>query len=74
MVRKIIGKTDFPCNFKTLVTRFKEIGYNMNILLQTACMIVNPIMVDNFASLINCVAVGRSSAKMTTPSSISLTW
>ena len=32
----------------------------MDILRQTACMVVNPIMVDNFASLFNCTTVGRS--------------
>ena len=42
--------------------------YNMNILGQTACMVVNLIMVENFASLFNCTKV--SSDKMTAPSSI----
>ena len=40
----------------------------MDILLQTACMIFNPIMVDNFAFPINCKTMGRSSIKMATPS------
>ena len=29
-------------------------GYNINIMRQTACSVVNPIMVNNFASLFNC--------------------
>ena len=36
--------------FKKIVTRYKSIGYNMDILRQNACMVVNPIMVDNIAS------------------------
>ena len=47
--------------FKQIVVRYKKIGYNMNILRQTACMVVNPIMLDNFASLFNCTTVGKSS-------------
>ena len=33
----------------------------MHILRQTACMVVNPVMVDNFALLFNCSTVSRSS-------------
>ena len=28
---------------------------------QTACMVVNPVMVDNFVSPFHCMTVGRSS-------------
>ena len=30
------------------------------ILQKTACMVVNPIMVDNFASFFKCMIVGRT--------------
>ena len=33
----------------------------MDILRQTAGIDVNPIMFDNFASLFNCLTIGRSS-------------
>ena len=43
----------------------------MDILRQTACIVVNPmIMVNDFASLFNCTTVGRSLDKITAPSSI----
>ena len=29
-------------------------------LIQTACLVVNPIMVGNFAFLFNCTPVGRT--------------
>ena len=32
---------------------------NINVLQQTACLVVNPIMVGNFAFLFNCRLVGR---------------
>ena len=58
--RKIVCKTDFPVH-KKIITRYKKIEYNLDILRQTACMVVNLTMVDNFASLFNCMTVGRSS-------------
>ena len=36
----------------------KKIGYNINVLQQTACLVVNQIMVANFAFLFNCTLVG----------------
>ena len=60
--RKIIGKYDFPYHFKTIIDRYKKIGYNMiDVLRQTACFIVNPIKVDIFAYLFDCTTVGRAS-------------
>ena len=46
--RKIIGKNDF-LYFKTIIVRYKKIGYNIDVLRQTACLVVNPIKVNSFA-------------------------
>ena len=35
--------------------------YNIDVLQQTACLVVNPIMVNSFAYLFNCTTVGRAS-------------
>ena len=37
----------FSVLFEKIVTRYKMIGYYMGILRQTACMLINSIMVDN---------------------------
>ena len=37
---------------------------NMNVMRQTACLVVNPIPVYNFADLFNCMPVGRASDLM----------
>ena len=37
------------------------------IMRQSACLVFNPIMVNNFASLFNCTPVGRASDSMMTP-------
>ena len=42
-------------------SHYKKIGYNINVLQQTACLVVNPITVGNFAFLFNCTPVGRTS-------------
>ena len=59
--RKIIGKNDFPYHFKKIVVRYKKVGYNINVMRQTACLVVNPIKVNSFAYLFNCTTVGRTS-------------
>ena len=59
--RKIIGENDFPFHFKKLIVRYKKIGYNINVLQQTACLVVNPIKVNSFAYLFNCTTLGRAS-------------
>ena len=59
--RKIIGKNDFPYHFKKIIVRYKKIGYNINVMRQTACSVVNPIKVNSFAYLFNCTTVGRTS-------------
>ena len=50
-----------------IISHYKKIGYNINELHQTACLVVNPIMVSNFAFLFNCTLLGRTSDSMTVP-------
>ena len=59
--RKIIGKNDFPYHFKKIIVRYKKIGYNINVMQQAACLVVNPIKVNSFAYLLNCTTVGQTS-------------
>ena len=59
--RKIINKNDIPCHFKKTSVCYKKIGYNIDVLRQTVCLVVNPIKVNNFAYLFDCTTVGRAS-------------
>ena len=43
-------------NYRSL----QRIGYNINIMQQSACLVFNPVTVNNFASLFNCTPVGRA--------------
>ena len=59
--RKNVGKTEFSDQFKKIIMRYKRIGYNVDMMRQSACLVVNPITVNNFAVLFNCTPVGRGS-------------
>ena len=50
--KKIVGRNDFSDQFRKKFIRYKRIGYNMNVMRQTACLVVNPITVNNFADLL----------------------
>ena len=66
-LKKIVGSNNFSTQFIKINSRYKKIGYNINVLQQTACLMVNPIMVGNFAILFNCTPVGWTSDSMTVP-------
>ena len=53
-LKKIIGSNIFSAQFIKTISHYKKIDYNINVLQQTACLVVNPIMVGNFAFLFNC--------------------
>ena len=58
---------DFSFQFRKIITRYRRIGYNLNVMRQSACLVFNPIMVDNYAAFFNCTPVGRSSDSMMAP-------
>ena len=63
--RKIVGKSNFSEQFRKLINRYKRIGYSLDIMRQTACLVINPIIVDGYASLFNCTTAVRASDPMT---------
>ena len=52
--KKLIGINDFSFQFRKIITRYRRIGYNLNVMRQSACLVFNPIMVDNYAAFFNC--------------------
>ena len=65
--KKIEGRAVFSDQFRKIIVRYKRIGHNINIMRQSACLVFNPITVNNFASLFDCTPVGRASDSMMTP-------
>ena len=59
-LKKIVGSYIFSAQFIKIISHYKNIGYNIDVLQQTACLVVNPITVGNFAFLFNCTPVGQT--------------
>ena len=74
-VKEIMGKTNFSDQFRKIKIRHIRIGYDLNVLLQSACLVFNQITVDNFAALFNCTPVYRASdSLMVRPKAIHFSW
>ena len=59
--------TDFSDQFRKNIMRYKRIGYNLNVMRQSACLDINPITADGYATLFNCTPVDRASDSMIAP-------
>ena len=53
--------TDFSDQFRKIIMRNKCIAYNLNVMRQSACLVINPITVDGYADLFNCTPVASDS-------------
>ena len=59
--------TDFSFQFRKNIMRYKRIGYKLNVMRQSACLVINPITVDGYAAFFNCTPVDRESDSMMAP-------
>ena len=57
--KKNRGMPDFSDQFRKIIMRYKRIGYNLNEMWQSACLVINPFTVDGYAALFNCTPVDR---------------
>ena len=57
----------FSFQFRKIITRYRRVGYYLNIMRQSACLVFNQIMNDNYAAFFNCTPVGRASDSMMAP-------
>ena len=62
--KKNMGRTDFYDQFRKMIIRHKRIGNDLNVMRQYACLIINPITVDNFAALFNWTLVDGSGVRL----------
>ena len=62
--RKNVGKSTFSEQFRKVINRYKRIGYSLGVVRRTACLVVGPIIVDDCASLFDCMAAVRVSDSM----------
>ena len=47
--KRIVGKPNFSDQFKKIVKRIR-VGYNLDIMRQSACLVLNPITVYSYVS------------------------
>ena len=58
---------DFSDQFRKIIMRCKRIGYNLNVMRQSECLVITQITVDDYATLFNCTPVDRASDSMMAP-------
>ena len=65
--KRIVGKPSLSDEFKKIVKRYTciRVGYNLDIMRQSACLVLNPITVYSYGFLFNCTTVGQASDSMT---------
>ena len=63
-LEKIVGSNNSSAQFIKIISHYKKIGYYINVLQQTACLVVNPITVGNFSFLFSCTPAGLPSDSM----------
>ena len=54
----------FIFNSEKIITSYRRIGYKLNVMRQSACLVFSPIRVDNYAAFFNCTSVDRASDSM----------
>ena len=64
--KTIVGRAGFSDEFRKISICYKRIGYNIYIMRQYACLVINQITVNNFAPF-NCTPVGRVSDSVMAP-------
>ena len=62
--KKNVGKSNFSEQLRKLINRYKRIGCSRDIIRQTSCLVVSPIIVGGYASLFGCAAAVRASGSM----------
>ena len=62
--KRIVGNPNFSDQFKKIVKRYIRVGYNLDIMRQSACLVLNPITVYSYGFLFNCTTVGQASDSM----------
>ena len=63
-LKRIVGKPHFSAQFKKIVKRYIRVGYNSDVMRQSACLVLNPITVHSYGSFFNCTMVGQASDSM----------
>ena len=62
--KRIVGKLKFSDQFKNIIKRYIKVGNNLDVMRQSACLVLNPITGYSYGFLLNCTTVGQASDSM----------
>ena len=63
--KRIVDKPNFIDQFKKIVKRYLRVGYDLDIMRRSVCLVLNPITVYSYGFLFNCTTMGQASDSMT---------
>ena len=63
--KRIFGKPNLSDQFKKIIKRHIKVGYNLDVMRQYTCLVLNTITVYSYDFLFNCTTVGQASDSMT---------
>ena len=62
--KRIVGQSYLSDQFKKIVKRYIRVRYNLDIMRQSACLVLNSVTVYSYGFLFNCTTVGQASDSM----------
>ena len=62
--KRIVRKPYSSDQFNLIIVRYIKVGYNLDVMRQSACLVLNPITVYRYGVLFNCTTVGQASDSM----------
>ena len=62
--KRIVRKSNYSDQFKNIVKLYITVGYNLDVMQQSACLVLNPITVYSCGFLFNFMTVGQASDSM----------
>ena len=63
--KRIVWNPNYSDQFKNSTKRYKKkVGYNRDIMRQSACLVVHPITAYSYSFLFNCTTMGQASDSM----------
>ena len=60
VIKFINSKPNFCYHFKKIFKRYKKIGYSMDIMRPSVCLVVNPMTVYSYDFRFNCMTVDQA--------------
>ena len=61
----MVGKPNFSDQLKKIVKRYIRVGYNLDVMQESTCLVLDPIVVYSYRFPFNCTTVGQASVSMT---------